>query len=341
MNPQTLEHPQLLELSAVSRQEGASLTLDGVNLQLQANKKLAIAGETGSGKTTLLKIMAGLVAPTAGEVRFEGVRVKGPDERLIPGQPGIAYLSQQFEFPNHYRVEEILDFENRLPQQQAEELYKVCRIDHLMKRMNGQVSGGERQRIALARLLISSPRLLLLDEPFSNLDAIHRSILKSVIRDLGEQLNITCLLVSHDPLDTLSWADEVIVLKEGKIVQQGRPEVIYQQPVDAYVAGLFGVGNFIGPQRASVFAALPGMEMKDRTAFIRPENFTLTEESPDAIAGIISGIHFFGSYNDLDIIVNDGSVITVRITDAHKKNKNGDAVFVSLTRSIWWLGQSR
>jgi iron(III) transport system ATP-binding protein len=107
-------------------------------------------------------------------------------------------------------------------------------------------------------LLIKSPEMLILDEPFSNLDPIHTDILKAVLEDITERLQITCMLTSHDPHDTLSWADEIIVMKEGKIIQQGTPETIYQQPVNEYVAGMFGRYNLLNPKQAALF----GIEAK-------------------------------------------------------------------------------
>jgi ABC-type sugar transport system ATPase subunit len=221
-------------------------------------RHLAIAGETGSGKSTLLKTIAGLVTPGEGVVFFEGARVEGPLERLIPGQPGIAYLSQYFELWHHYRVEEVLSYSNDLSPEEAAGLYRLCHIDHLLQRRTDQLSGGERQRIALARLLVHPPRLLLLDEPFSNLDMIHKRLLKKVIRESTEKYGITCILVSHDPYDTLSWADELILLREGRLHQQGAPLDVYSRPIDEYAAGLLGEysmvnGELIRPEAQTAF----------------------------------------------------------------------------------------
>jgi len=273
--------------------------------------KMAVAGETGSGKTTLLKTMAGLAQAEKGTVSFEGQRVLGPLEKLIPGHPGIAYLSQQFELPQHLRIEQVLEYANELPEEEAQELFRVCQIDHLMKRKTHQLSGGERQRIALAKLLIASPRLLLLDEPFSNLDMIHKEVLKSVIRDIGQRLDITCMLVSHDPLDTLSWADEILVLRDGKVVQQGPPMQVYQTPVDEYVAGLFGKYNLIDGR------------------IVRPEQIgILSVERPGVLKGRIETMSFWGSFFEATVLTDSGLYLTVRVWGTSLAA--GDLVYVTV-----------
>jgi iron(III) transport system ATP-binding protein len=238
--------------------EFLEVNLPGITFALRKNQRLAIAGETGSGKSTLLKVIAGLAAPKQGAVLFEGIKVAGPLERLIPGQPGIAYLSQHFELWHNYRVAEILEYNNDLEPADAQHLYQLCHIDHLLGRRTDQLSGGERQRIALARLLVHPPRLLLLDEPFSNLDMIHKRTLKEVIKNTAGRFDITLILVSHDPYDTLSWPDQLIVLRNGTLVQQGPPREVYDHPVDEYTAGHLGDytiknGQFIRPETQTAF----------------------------------------------------------------------------------------
>ncbi|GGB00274.1 ABC transporter ATP-binding protein [Puia dinghuensis] len=238
--------------------EFLEVALQHIIFTLTKSQRLAIVGETGSGKSTLLKIIAGLATPQQGSVFFQSNRVSGPLERLIPGEPGIAYLSQHFELWHNYRVEEVLDYNNDLDASEAANLYSLCHIDHLLHRRTDQLSGGERQRIALARLLVHPPRLLLLDEPFSNLDMIHKRTLKTVIRNIAQRFDITIILVSHDPYDTLTWASEIIVLREGRLVQQGTPREVYGHPRDEYVAGLLGDytlinGVFIRPEAQTAF----------------------------------------------------------------------------------------
>ncbi|MBV8251980.1 MAG: ABC transporter ATP-binding protein [Chitinophaga sp.] len=281
------------------------LTVNGISKQLQDQavvkdvsfnqpqfQKLAIAGATGSGKSTLLKIISGLLQTDEGTVDFLGKRVKGPLDVLIPGHPGIAYLSQHFELRNNFRVEEILERDNKLTAQDAMHVYEVCRITHLFKRKNDQVSGGERQRVALARLLTTAPQLLVLDEPFSNLDMIHKQQLKDVIADISSELSITCLLTSHDPLDVLSWADRIMIMRHGEVIQQGTPQEVYLHPQDDYCAALFGKFNHL----SDVQAAVLGIQTTDTAIYIRPEKVVLADGN--GIAAKVLSVKFFGSYEE-------------------------------------------
>jgi ABC-type sugar transport system ATPase subunit len=325
----------LLTVSAIAKKENERYTVKDISFTQQALQKIAIAGETGSGKTTLLKMIAGLVQPEAGEILFEQERVVGPDEKLLPGHPRIAYLSQYFELRNNYRVEEELECKNLLTEEEANSLYSVCRIEHLLKRKTDQLSGGEKQRIALARLLTTAPALLLLDEPFSNLDAAHKNIIKSVIYEIGEKLKISCILVSHEATDILSWADTILVLKNGQLIQQGDPEKVYKQPVNEYCAGLFGDYNLINPNHANSFATIPGIHLNGKQLLIRPEHFNITKANNRMISGTVQKALFWGSYFTVDVKV-DQELIKIK-TSGHSFNV-GDQVGLSLSPAdVWYI----
>ena len=325
----------LLKVSEIRKQEGNDFVLQDISFTQQHLQKIAIAGASGSGKSTLLKIIAGLIQADAGEILFENEKVKGPYEQLIPGHSQIAYLSQQFELRNNYRVEEILSYANALLPGEAEILYEVCRIGHLLKRRTDELSGGEKQRIALARLLTTSPKLLLLDEPFSNLDLIHKNILKSVIRDIGKTLNITCTLVSHDPGDTLAWADEIFVMKDGQIIQKASPAEIYQRPVTEYAAALFGKYNIISQPQAKTLLKLAAIEKNKKNIFTRPEYFKIGAEGGQSLEGKVSAVYFFGSYYEIEIMLSENKII-VKTED--NPPPIGDAVYVSLhAKAIWYV----
>lgn len=325
----------LLDVSGICIQEETGFVLEDINFSLQEFQKIAIAGETGSGKSTLLKIIAGLIQPQAGEVLLDQQKVIGPQDKLVPGHPEIAYLSQQFELPQFLRVEQILRYANTLSDEDAKTLYEVCHINHLLKRRTDELSGGERQRIALARLLSTWPRLLLLDEPYSNLDTVHKNILKSIVRDIGEKLDITCMLISHDPLDTLSWADEIIVMKEGRILQKGTPKQIYKQPLNEYIAGLFGQYNLFDASEAGKLASLPGIELNGKKLLIRPESITIASDKNKAVSGVVKKITFYGSFYEIALILEEKN-ITVKTLECNFNE--GDTVYVSLSPDdVWYL----
>lgn len=326
----------LLKVSGISKQGGDKLTLKNINFTQERLQKIALAGETGSGKSTLLKTIAGLVQPDAGEALFENRRIEGPEEKLVAGHDNIKYLSQHFELPRFLRVEETFPYQSMLPSDETQEIYEVCRIDHLLKRKTEQVSGGERQRIALARLLTTWPDLLLLDEPFSNLDMAHKNTLKAVIEDISERLEITCIMASHDPTDTLSWADEVLVMREGEIIQRGSPENIYKQPVNAYVAGLFGKYNLVEAAQLKGFSeVIVSVENKDdrRKVLVRPEQFKIVREGVQGRKGKVMSTKFYGSYYEIEVAISGKVIVVKSETDSFK---NGTTVDVSLIESSFW-----
>ncbi|CAN5119787.1 ABC transporter ATP-binding protein [soil metagenome] len=313
----------LLEVQHISKQFSNGLLINDISFEQQALQKIAIAGESGAGKTTLLKMISGYVQPDSGVILFDGKRVLGPEEKLLPGHPKMGYLSQYFELLNNYRVEELIWFENKIEVSAAKTLFQICRIDHLLQRRTSQLSGGEKQRIALCMLLIMSPQLLILDEPFSNLDPIHTDTLKAVLEEITERLQITCTLTSHDPHDTLSWANEILVMKEGNIIQKGTPQEIYHQPVNEYVAGLFGRYNFLKPELAALF----GIEANEKNVMIRPEEFSINATTKNGVKGTIQKISFRGSFYEAEVLVEDVKIV-VRMM--RNEGKFGEEIWVNV-----------
>lgn len=311
----------LLSVTALfSEQLLGDFALENINFTQKKLQKIALIGETGSGKSTLLKTIAGLIQPKSGTILFNGKKVMGPDWQLVAGEKGIAYLSQHFELRNNYRMEELLLYANELTQEEADELYRICRIDHLMKRNSYELSGGEKQRIALARLLVSKPRLLILDEPYSNLDLIHRNILKQVVDEVCNRYEISCIITSHEPADVLPWADEILVLQQGKIIQKGTAEAVYKKPVSAYAAGLLGNYCLIKKEDLPYFKM--GASTKDM--YVRPAQFINSTEGSDTIKGTIIAQRFMGNYYELDVRSGNFTFIM----KSNFKQKLGETVFV-------------
>lgn len=292
----------LLSVSGLSKNEEGKTALKNISFTQQRFEQIAIAGETGSGKTTLLRLIAGLIQPTSGEILLEDRRVKGPDEQLIPGNKNIAYLSQHFELRNNYKVYEVLEMANKLSPEKAGFIYEICKVKHLLRRWTDELSGGEKQRIALARLLSTSPKLLLLDEPFSNLDMLHKSLMKSVLRDACEQMQISCILVSHDAPDILSWAHMVFLMKDGQVVQRGGAEQVYNNPVNEYCAGLLGSYNLI---EETHHGTMVERHDNSKKLFVRPEHIRIDAPHKNNLQGVVKNVLYWGSYYTVDVLAGE------------------------------------
>lgn len=315
-----------LKVSGITKRGEEGLTVDGISFSQRKRENTAIVGETGSGKSTLLKIIAGLLEPDAGEVYFENARVEGPGKKLIPGHRGVGYLSQDFELPKNLTVTQLLRYANTFVDEGADFVYDVCRITHLLNRKSDQLSGGERQRIALARQLVSAPRLLLLDEAFSNLDRAHKVLMKKILEDIADELKISYILISHDPEDILSWADKIMVMQNGRIIQKGTPEKIYRQPVNEYVAGLFGTFNKVDP-RQKTLAKIVRAKKHKKELLIRGEQFVLGPKRRNSIPGRVTQVKFYGSYYELEINCS-GTILMIKTQTS--TCAEGDPVYVSM-----------
>ena len=300
----------LVTVTNISLAEGEATVVAPISFSQRAGQRLALAGESGAGKSTLLQIIAGLVQPSTGEIRIAGERVRGPHIALVPGHPGVAYLSQKSDLPHSLRVEQVLRYASQRPAAEAQALYELCRINQLLPRRTDQLSGGEQQRVALARLLLGVPRLLLLDEPFSNLDRGHKRTMQAIIEEVGTRLGITCLLVSHDATDVLPWADEILVLRRGQLVQRGTPQQLYYQPADEYVAALFGEYNLVRGADAQRLAATP--LVPSATLLVRPEQLQLSAAS-EGLPGTVRAVRFLGSYYEVEIQLPE-NVVRARVS---------------------------
>jgi iron(III) transport system ATP-binding protein len=315
----------LLEVKEISKSGSDRIIVDNISFQQKRLQKIAITGESGAGKSTLLKIISGNLQADRGTVIFEGKRVIGPEEKLLPGHNDIAYLSQHYELHNNYVVKDLILFDIKVDEAAAMQLFEICRISHLLERKTNQLSGGEKQRIALCMLLVKHPKLLILDEPFSNLDPIHKNTLKAVLEDISEQLQITCLLASHDPHDTLSWADEIIVMRQGKTLQQDNPSTIYNKPMNEYVAGMFGKYNLLSSEHAARF----NIETGGKETIVRPENFQISIGVTNGVKGTIQKISFWGSFYEAEVLVNDFKIVVRMMKNEWKVGEE-----VSLTNMI-------
>lgn len=298
----------MLSVQSISKKQGEEYILHDISFNQPEGQRLAIMGETGSGKSSLLKIISGFLQADEGRVDYFGQKVLGPDEQLIAGHPKIAYLSQHFELRNNYWVHEVLEYANKLDQKEADELFHICQINHLLsRRTNGNLSGGERQRIATARLLVNKPQLLLLDEPFSHLDLIHRQTMKQLLRDVSAKYGISTILVSHEPQDVLEWADRLLLIKDGKLIADGKPDQLYRSPENDYCAGLLGKYYRISLALASEMSGGFSITGKDGMVYLRPEQLQVSLDGSGSAAEVVEK-RFVGHAYELDIRVKGEAV---------------------------------
>ncbi len=247
VDPATLPGPEpVLRLEGIGkRYPGAECdALRDVRLELGTDELLAVVGQSGCGKTTLLRIVAGLEVPDAGSVRIGGRVVAGGDSWTPPERRGVGMVFQDFGLFPHLRVEQNVAYGlGRLPRAErrprVEELLELVDLAGLGGRYPHQLSGGQQQRVALARALAPEPRLLLLDEPFSNLDRPLKAALRESLVRVLRRTAVPTLLVVHDAEDVIVLADRVAVLQGGRIVREGTPGELCRNPGDAYVERFF------------------------------------------------------------------------------------------------------
>lgn len=222
------------------------------DISFLANKGeyIAIIGESGCGKSTLLEIIYGLLHIEKGAVFWDNTKLLGPNYYLVPGEPFMKYLSQDFDLmPFTSAAENIGKFlPNRFPKEKKERTQELLEVVDMVEFAHVKVknlSGGQKQRVALARVLAKEPELLLLDEPFSHIDNFRKNNLRRKLFNYLHKKNIGCIVATHDSTDALSFADKILVMKEGEIVASNSPENLYNNPPSKYVASFFGDVNEI------------------------------------------------------------------------------------------------
>jgi iron(III) transport system ATP-binding protein len=263
--------------------------LHPISVTLAAGKIACILGPSGCGKTTLLKLAAGVLRPTSGRILIDDLEVAGPKSFIPPEERNVGLMFQDFAlFPHMTALENVAYGLYALPRAEAQGVAAAALesvgLPGKAKRYPSQLSGGEQQRVALARAIVPRPRVILMDEPFSGLDQRLRETVRAETLSLLRQSRATALLVTHDPLEALAVADHIIVMREGRIVQQGTPETILNAPADARVARFLGPYNeFTGIVRNSrVEIALgsldaPGFSEADKVViFVPPGDVGIT-----------------------------------------------------------------
>src|SRR6202521_5442259 len=264
--------------------------VNNINLETKEGEFLVLLGPSGSGKTTLLRMIAGLEAPTSGEIRIGGDVVNN----LTPRERGIAMVFQSYALYPHLSVRENIVFPlkaQKVPKDQHKKKVEwaagLLGIEKLLDRKPRQLSGGERQRVALARAIVREPRVFLLDEPLSNLDAKLRASAREELEQFHKNVQTTTIYVTHDQVEAMAMGDRVVVLHQGFVRQIGTPKEVYEEPADTFVA------TFLGAPPMNL------LEFADVIVGFRPESFLpeqiITGAKPVRFRYMVNYVEYLGA----------------------------------------------
>ena len=345
-----------IELQNITKKFSGYTALDNISLNVASGELVALLGPSGCGKTTLLRIIAGLELPDVGKIILENKDTTN----LPPREKNVGFVFQHYALFRRLTVLENVAFGLKvLPRKdrpsrkeiadRVEHLLKLVQMDWALKRYPSQLSGGQRQRVALARALAVNPKVLLLDEPFSALDAKVRQELRRWLRKLHDEIHVTSIFVTHDQEEALELADRIVVINKGRIEQQGTPQEVYDHPKNAFVYNFLGNVNVfhgrikngkvtLGSHHVDAPDELKHAEEKASQAFVRPHEIGISRirSSETDLTGTIQEVRLMGGQIGLNLACEgfDHPIDAEIPRDLYINLElaKGDAVFVSLNR---------
>lgn len=318
-------------LENVTKSFGAQVALDNVSLTIPHGSFVVLLGPTGAGKTTTLRMVSGLDHPDSGEVYIDGQPMRG----LTPAQRNVAMVFQQYSLYPHLTVRQNLEFPLKSPllktppdeiERKVKAIADVLQISHKLDNKATALSGGEMQRVSIGRALVRNPRIYLMDEPLSSLDAKLRADLRIELKRIQADSGATLLYVTHDQIEAMTMATHVGVLHHGKLVQFGSPREVYENPVSIYAATRLGQPriNFLP---ADLFPAVPRGAV---TIGLRPEHVAqgVGEDS------LVTRVEHLGDQTRLHLSFRNHDLVTV--TDAHTGLRSGDIVKIQPDKPLYF-----
>jgi multiple sugar transport system ATP-binding protein len=318
-------------LTGLTKTYGTTIALSDVNMTIPDGSFVVLLGPTGAGKTTTLRLIAGLDRPTKGDIAIGGTSVV----KDTPAQRDVAMVFQQYSLYPHLTVRENLAFPLRSPMirmpeddiaRQVQAVAEVLRIPHKLDNKATALSGGEMQRVSIGRALVRNPRIYLMDEPLSSLDAKLRADLRVELKRIHQDLGATFLYVTHDQIEAMTMATQVGVLDHGRLVQFGSPREIYENPVSTYVASRLGQPH-INLLPAEAF---PGAPPRAATIGLRPEHIHVGE-GQDAV---IHRIEHLGDQTRLHLALGPHALIT--LTEPHTPLQSGQTLKIRPMNPLWF-----
>ena len=325
----------------VTKAFGDNVVLKEFNETFREGEFVTLLGPSGCGKTTMLRIIAGFEKPTSGEVYIDDQLVSGGKTFVPPEKRSIGMVFQSYAVWPHMNVYDNVAYPlsiKKVPKSEIKErVDKVLEIVHLSQyaqRFPNQLSGGQQQRVALARALVAAPKLLLLDEPLSNLDAKLRESMRFEIKDIQKKLGITVVYVTHDQTEAMAMSDRIFLINRGVVQQCGTPEQIYNEPANQFVADFLGKVDFFKGEAVNgriVFSCMGGQSIAydgQRTGkvevAIRPESIYF---APDGeLQGTLEAQYYLGDVDDCRVRVGDTLVRVIANGYEYKGLKEGQPV---------------
>lgn len=269
-------------IKSLCKTYGEIAVVNNLDIRVNRGELVAILGPSGCGKSTLLYLLAGIVEPTSGDICVDDVRIN----ELPIEQRNVGFVFQNYSLYPHMTVMENLMFpllmigtKKPIALEQAETIAELLRIDTLLKRKPKELSGGQQQRVAIGRALIKKPRVLLMDEPFSNLDAVLRVEMRDEIKEIQKMFQITTLFVTHDQEEALSLSDRILLMNDGRCIQYATGEDLYNHPNSLFTASFIGNPKINILQNSDEF--LVEKFKVGKTIGIRPEDIRLLQENED------------------------------------------------------------
>lgn len=331
----------LLQLQNVSRQFADVKAVNAVSLDVQAGQFITLLGPSGCGKTTTLRLIAGFEAPDGGSIYFKDRLIAGQGVFVPPKDRHIGMVFQDYALFPHLNVSQNIAFGLRssraVKQARVAEMLELVSLQDYATRMPYELSGGQQQRVALARALAPNPDMLLLDEPFSNLDAALRVQVRSEMRAILRAANSTCIFVTHSQEEALSLSDQVVVMFNGQVLQTASPKALYENPKTPEIAAFVGEANMLeghasGDTANCVLGKVPLLSPAQGKVWllIRPERLTLLPaRTENTIAARVLWQEYYGHDQRMGVVLSDDTQLIIRL-DVWQEASIGGQVFVQV-----------